>query len=104
LRNTFPFCKTKPGIFVGVYPIRKSALLRYTHAISSGINQTKRAKEIEKSQMGWMNVRKAYMVTFRFWLERQVSNARKPKRSSSAPGGGLYFGKRLGKTIAEGRD
>ena len=51
-----------------------------------------------------MNVRKASMVNCRFWFERQVRNARKPKRSSSAPEGGLYLEKLLGKTIAEGRD
>jgi hypothetical protein len=51
-----------------------------------------------------MNARKASTVNFRFWFERQVRNARKPKGPSGAMEGRIYFEKLLGKTKAEGRD
>jgi len=51
-----------------------------------------------------MNVRKASTVNFRFWFERQVRNARKPKGSSGATEVRIYFEKLLGKMKAEGRD
>ncbi len=50
-----------------------------------------------------MNVRKSSTVNFRFWFERQVRNARKPKGSFGAAEGRLYFEKLLGKTKSEGR-
>ncbi len=51
-----------------------------------------------------MNVRKASTVNFRFWFERQVRNARKPRGSSGATEGRLYCEKLLGKGKAEGRN
>lgn len=51
-----------------------------------------------------MNVRKSSTVNFRFWFDRQVRNARKPRISSGATKGRIYFEKLLGKTKAEGRD
>jgi hypothetical protein len=45
MRNTFPYCKTKPGVIVGVFLTGKSELLRYTDAFSSGIKQVKKRKE-----------------------------------------------------------
>ena len=50
-----------------------------------------------------MNIRKSSTVNFRFWFERQVRNARKPKASSDTTGGRLYYEKLLGKTKAEGQ-
>jgi hypothetical protein len=49
-----------------------------------------------------MNIRKSSTVNFRFWFERQVRNARKPKSSSDNASGRLYYEKLLGKTKAEG--
>ncbi len=51
-----------------------------------------------------LNVRKSSTVNFRFWFDRQVRNARKPRGSSGAAEGRLYFEKLLGKTKAEGRN
>jgi len=51
-----------------------------------------------------MSVRKASTVNFRFWLERQVRNARRPKGFSGASEGRIYLEKLLGKTKAEGRN
>jgi len=51
-----------------------------------------------------MNARKASTVNFRFWFDRQIRSTRKPRSSSGATEGRIYFEKLLGKTKAEGRD
>ena len=51
-----------------------------------------------------MNLKKASTVNFRFWFDRQVRNARKPRNSSGVTEGRIYFEKLLGKTKAEGRN
>jgi len=51
-----------------------------------------------------MNVKKSSTVNFRFWFDRQVRNARKPRGSAGATEGRLYFEKLLGKTKAAGRN
>jgi len=48
-----------------------------------------------------MNTRKSSTVNFRFFFNRQVRDARKPKASSGATERRIYFEKLLGKTKTE---
>lgn len=50
-----------------------------------------------------MNNTKASTVNFRFWFERQVRNARRPKVASGSAENWFYYRKMLGKSGAEGR-
>ncbi len=50
-----------------------------------------------------MNSRKASTVNFRFWFDRQVRNARKQRMMSGSIEYRHYYGKLLGKSVAEGR-
>ena len=50
-----------------------------------------------------MNNRKASTVNFRFWFDRQIRNARKPRMMSGSAESRFYYEKLLGKSKAEGR-
>jgi hypothetical protein len=50
-----------------------------------------------------MNTRKASTVNFRFWFDRQIRNARKPRVISGSADNRFYYEKLLGKSKVEGR-
>ncbi|HNQ01134.1 MAG: hypothetical protein KBH73_10975 [Syntrophobacterales bacterium] len=50
-----------------------------------------------------MNGKKASTVNFRFWFDRQIRNARKPRALPASTENRFYYEKLLGKSKAEGR-
>jgi hypothetical protein len=77
-----------------IAPIYQRFFLRY--------NASEKAKGIPEQDM--MKLRKASTVNFRFWFERQVRNARRPRALSESTDGRCYFEKLLGKSRSAARD
>ncbi|MCU0553852.1 MAG: hypothetical protein MUF17_03680 [Syntrophales bacterium] len=48
-----------------------------------------------------MNNSKASTVNFRFWFDRQIRNARKPKAAQGSTENRFYYEKMLGKPKSE---